>query len=68
MLKIPELAMNRRRTVKTICNGEVRIWNNREEAKAFFLEMMMNSDGDEHDRYSCIYIQLQNGLDVCTDE
>ena len=68
MLKIPELAMNRRRTVKTICNGEVRIWNDREKAKNFFLEEMMNSDGDEHDRYSGIYIQLQNGINVCTDE
>ena len=68
MLKIPELAMNRRRTVKTICNGEVRIWNDREKAKNFFLEEMMNSDGDEYDRYSGIYIQLQNGLNICTDE
>ena len=24
--------------------------------------------GAEHDRYSGIYIQLQNGLDYCTDE
>ena len=68
MLKIPELAMDCRRTVKTICNGVVRVWNDREEAKAFFLEMMMNSDGEEHDRYSGIYIQLQNGLSTCTDE
>lgn len=68
MLKIPELAMDRKRTVKTICNGEVRVWNDSEEAKAFFLEMMMNSDGEEHDRYSGIYIQLQNGLSICTDE
>ena len=68
MLKFPELTMNRRRTVKTICNGEVRVWNDREEAKTFFLEMMMNSDGEEHDRYSGIYIQLQNGLSICTDE
>ena len=68
MLKIPELAMNRRRTVKTICNGEVKVWSDREEAKSFFLEMMMNSDGEEHDRYSGIYIQLQNGLNICTDE
>ena len=68
MLKIPELAMNRRRTVKTICNGEVKVWSDREEAKSFFLDMMMNSDGEEHDRYSGIYIQLQNGLNICTDE
>ena len=35
---------------------------------AFFLEAMMNSEGSEHDRYSGIYIQLENGLDFCTDE
>ena len=34
----------------------------------FTSEAMMNSDGAEHDRYSGIYIQLQNGLDYCTDE
>ena len=43
-------------------------WDDREEAQAYFLEAMMNSDGAEHDRYSGIYIQLQNGLDYCTDE
>ena len=31
-------------------------------------EPMMDSDGSEHDRYSGIYIQLENGLDFCTDE
>ena len=46
----------------------VKVWNDREEAQAYFLEAMMNSDGAEHDRYSGIYIQLQNGLDYCTDE
>ena len=43
-------------------------WDDREEAQAYFLEAMMNSDGAEHDRYSCIFIQLQNGLSCCTDE
>ena len=64
----PELAMNRKRKVKTKCYGEVREWNDREEAQAFFLEAMMNSDGSEHDRYSGIYIQLINGESFCTDE
>ena len=68
MLKSPELAMNPNRKVTTVCNGEKVVWNDRERAKNYFLEEMMNSDGDEHDRYSGIYIQLQNGLDVCTDE
>ncbi len=68
MLKISELAMNPHRKVTTKCYGEVKVWDSREEAKSFFLEAMMNSDGSEHDRYSGIYIQLQNGLDFCTDE
>ncbi len=68
MLMTPELAMNRKREVKTKCYGEIREWNDREEAQAFFLEAMMNSDGSEHDRYSCIYIQLINGESFCTDE
>lgn len=67
MLKTPELAMNRKRKVTTVCNGQKRVWDSREEALAFFLEAMMNSDGAEHDRYSGIYIQLQNGLSYCTD-
>lgn len=67
MLKTPELAMNRKRKVTTVCNGQKRVWDSREEALAFFLEAMMNSDGVEHDRYSGIYIQLQNGLSYCTD-
>lgn len=68
MLMTSELAMNRKRKVKTKCYGEVREWNDREEAQAFFLEAMMNSDGSEHDRYSGIYIQLINGESFCTDE
>lgn len=68
MLKTPELAMNRKRNVTTVCNGQKRVWDSREDAKSHFLEAMMNSDGADHDRYSGIYIQLQNGLSYCTDE
>lgn len=68
MLKMSELAMNPKRKVTTVCCGKKEEWADREEASAYFLEAMMNSDGAEHDRYSCIYIQLQNGLDYCTDE
>ena len=68
MLNTPELAMNRRKKVRTKCYGKVEEWKNREEAKEYFLEAMMNSDGSEHDRYECIYIQLINGVDFCSDE
>ncbi len=67
MLKISELAMNPKRKVTTVCNGQKRVWDSREDARSYFLEAMMNSDGEEHDRYSGIYIQLQNGLSYCTD-
>ncbi|MBO5319364.1 MAG: hypothetical protein J6B01_06100 [Ruminococcus sp.] len=67
MLKTPELAMNRKRKVTTVCNGQKRVWDSREDAKSYFLEAMMNSDGEEYDRYSGIYIQLQNGLSYCID-
>ncbi len=67
MLKTPELAMNRKCKVTTVCNGQKRVWDSREDAGSYFLEAMMNSDGSEHDRYSGIYIQLQNGLSYCTD-
>lgn len=67
MLKTPEMAMNRRKSVTTKCYGEVRKWDEREQAKDFFLEAMMNSEGAEHERYSAVYIQLVNGLSYCTD-
>lgn len=68
MLKFSELAMNSKREVTTVCNGECREWSDREEALHFFLEAMMASDGEEHERNECIFIQLQNGLTYCTDE
>lgn len=68
MLKIPELAMPKSRKVTTICNGKHDIWTDYEEAKAYFLELMMSTDGEEHDRAECVYIQLIHGLDECSDE
>ena len=68
MLAIPELAMPRSRKVTTVCNGRREVWTDYEEAKAFFLELMMSTDGEEHERAECVYIQLLHGLDVCFDE
>lgn len=68
MLKTPELAMNPVRQVITVCNGKKVIWNDREEAKDYFLEAMMSTDGERHERSECVYIQILNGLDYCTDE
>lgn len=68
MLKTPELAMPRTRKVTTVCNGKREFWNDYEEAKAYFLEFMMSTDGEEHERAKCVYIQLLHGLDECSDE
>lgn len=67
MLKISELAMPKSRKVTTICNGRREGWTDYEEAKAYFLELMMSTDGEEHDRAECVYIQLMHGLDECSD-
>lgn len=68
MLKIPELAMSRSRKVTTVCNGRCEVWTDYEEARAYFLEIMMSAEGEERDRAECIYIQLLHGLDECSDE
>ena len=68
MLAIPELAMPRTRKVTTGCNGRREVWFDYEQAKAYFLELMMTTEGEEHDRAECVYIQLLHGLDECSDE
>ena len=68
MLKTPELAMPRTRKVTTVCNGKREVWTDYEEAKAYFLELMMSKDDEEYERAECIYIQLLHGLEECSDE
>ena len=68
MLKIPELAMPRSRKVTTIYNCRREVWTDYEQAKAYFLEIMMTAEGEERERAECVYIQLLHGLDECSDE
>ncbi len=68
MLKISELAMPKSQTVTTICNGKREVWTDYEEVKSYFLEMMMSTEGEEHERAECVYIQLIHGLEECSDE
>ena len=53
--------------VKTICYGKEKIWDDRQEAMAFFLEAMSATEGSEQARYTSIYLQLQEGNAVCSD-
>ena len=68
MFKIPEFAMPKTKKVTTVCNGKREVWTDYEEAKFYFLEMMMSTDGEKRERYECIYIHLIHGLDECSDE
>ena len=68
MLAIPEFVMPRTRKVTTVCNGRCEVWEDYEEAKAYFLELLMTTEGEEHERAECVYIQLLHGLDECSDE
>lgn len=56
MLKTPELSMPRTNKVTTVCNGNREVWTDYEEAKAYFLELMMTTEGEEHERAECVYI------------
>jgi len=67
MLSIPELAMNPNKQIITECCGKKHIWNDREEAKEYFLEMMMSAEGEIHDRCEAVFMQIMNGLTVCKD-
>ena len=58
----------RQRCADTVCNGNRIVWTDYEEAKAYFPELMMSTDGEEHERAECVYIQLTHGLDECSDE
>ena len=60
--------MPRSSKVTTVYNGKREVWTDYEEAKTYFLEMMMTAEGVEHDRAECIYIQLIHGLSECSDE
>lgn len=51
----------------TICYGKANIYNSRDEAKKFYLECMLASDGSEHERYSSIYQDLEQGFNLCAD-
>ena len=54
--------------VKIICYGEEKVWDNRDEASAFFLKGMSMSEGSEQSRYTKIYTEIMMGMAVCTDE
>ena len=55
-------------SVTTVCYGEEKVWDSRNEAKDFFLEGLKATDGSERERYAAIYTKLILGKNYCTDE
>lgn len=53
--------------VTTVCYGKVQEWEDRSEARNFFLNAMMNSEGAERERYANIYFGIVRGQCYCTD-
>nr|MBQ4457353.1 DUF4314 domain-containing protein [Clostridia bacterium] len=55
-------------SVTTVCYGQKKVWDSREEAADFFLEAIAGSEGAECERYTTIYTKLLEGLAVCADD
>ena len=54
--------------VVTVCYGKKREWESRNEAIAFYVDCMLNSEGAEQERYLEIYLDLMAGKTLCLDE
>ena len=68
MLKIPELAMPTSQRVITVYNGKREVRTDYEQAKAYFLELMMSTEGEKRDWAECVFIQLLHGFNYCSYE
>lgn len=55
-------------SVITVCYGEKRLWDSREDAEDFFLRCMAGSEGSEQARYITIYAKLTAGFEEATDD
>ena len=53
--------------VQVICYGQRETWRSRQEAKKFYFEAMVCCEGSERDRYTNIYIDLEDGKTLCSD-
>lgn len=54
--------------VKTVCYGEERVFDDRQEAVDFYENCLLNSEGSERERYLEILIDLRSGKAVCRDK
>lgn len=52
----------------TICYGNRKKWNCKQEAIEFFVNCLLSSEGSEKERYETILSKIKDGLLICTDE
>lgn len=55
------------RRIAVVCYGEIEYWNSRKLAMQFYREAMEACDGCERERYTNIFLDLLDGMDICTD-
>ena len=55
-------------SVTVICYGESKVWDSRADAIKFYLEGMTACEGAERNRYTNVYLDLIEGLDICKDK
>ena len=55
-------------SVTTVCYGEEKLWDSRQEAKEFFIEALKATESSERERYAAIYAKLIVGKKYCTDD
>lgn len=68
MLSTPEYAFRKRKKVTTVFRGKKIVWTDLEKAKAYILEGMMSSEGEDYDRYAALYFQFIHGMTYCIDD
>ena len=55
-------------SVTVICYDESKVWDSRADAIKFYLEGMTACEGAERNRYTNVYLDLIEGLDICRDK
>lgn len=53
--------------IEVICYGTSKMWRDRNEAIAFYMEGILSCDGAEQERYIRVYMDLLAGKTVCSD-
>ena len=56
-----------KKKVKTVCYGETKTWDCREDAIDFFADGVINSEGAEQQRYLKVLVGLTLGKTTCKD-